>query len=316
VYLFILSAFNLILMYYLSSASAKLARFFYFGATAKDVSPSGLVYLVAPFGIWTVMSSANIMLILMFDVESLKKALQGATYAFGMTMHWDSDSGPNEDKEYQQGKNWVDACKAVGLKHVVFSGLEGVAHKSGGKLRVPHFDGKFRVEEYLRGSGLHHTIVRLAFYFENFLQWFSPKKTDNQIVLTLPIQENTKLKCISVRDLGPIVANILMAPDDFRGKTLGLSTQDLTLKEIADCYSKALGQTVVPNCLPIDEFKKWGTTNKMAGIDEMANMFKFLCDFEKQRANEYDTNLTTKLNPQFHTFPAWLDAHKNEIKIA
>jgi len=106
-YLFILSAFNLILMYYLSSASAKLARFFYFGATAKDVSPSGLVYLVAPFGIWTVMSSANIMLILMFDVESLRYYFAGVTLfgvslLFLMKMIYFRDLKVNQDKRLRQ----------------------------------------------------------------------------------------------------------------------------------------------------------------------------------------------------------------------
>jgi len=87
VYLFILSAFNLILMYNLTSALEKLARFFYFGinSNAKNVNPSGLVYVVAPYGIWMLMSSANILLILMFDVESLRYYFAGVTL-FGVSL--------------------------------------------------------------------------------------------------------------------------------------------------------------------------------------------------------------------------------------
>jgi len=78
-YLFILSAFNLILMYYLNSVGANLAKKIYFGVSAKNVSPAGLVYMIAPFGVWMGMSVANILLILMFDVESLKWWFVGVT---------------------------------------------------------------------------------------------------------------------------------------------------------------------------------------------------------------------------------------------
>jgi len=106
-YLFILSAFNLILMYYLSSATAKLARFFYFGVSAKDVNPSGLVYLVAPFGIWVAISSVNILLILMFDVESLRYYFAGVTLIrvsllFLVKMSYFRALKVNQDKRLRQ----------------------------------------------------------------------------------------------------------------------------------------------------------------------------------------------------------------------
>jgi len=106
-YLFILSAFNLILMYYLSSASAKLARLFYFGNAANTVSPAGLVYMVYPFAIWMLMSSVNILLILMFDVESLRYyfagvTLSGVSILFLIKMIYFRDLKINQDKRLRQ----------------------------------------------------------------------------------------------------------------------------------------------------------------------------------------------------------------------
>lgn len=68
-------------------------------------------------------------------------------------------------------------AKRLGLKHVVYSGLENVDRLTGGKLKVLHFDGKGEVEEYFWSIGVPMTSVRLAAYFENFLTLWKPVKT-------------------------------------------------------------------------------------------------------------------------------------------
>lgn len=76
-----------------------------------------------------------------------------------------------------QGKNAVDAAKECGVQHLVYSGLENVKESCG--YSVACFDGKGRVEEYLRSCGLEYTIVRLSFYMENLLTMFPPKRQDD-----------------------------------------------------------------------------------------------------------------------------------------
>lgn len=76
-----------------------------------------------------------------------------------------------------QGKLVADIAKRLGLKHVVYSGLENVDRLSGGKLKVLHFDGKGEVEEYFWSIGVPMTSVRLAAYFENFLTMWKPAKS-------------------------------------------------------------------------------------------------------------------------------------------
>jgi hypothetical protein len=47
----------------------------------------------------------------------------------------------DKDVEYNQGKNIVDAAKAEGVKHLVWSGLPNVTKVSNGELTlVEHFD--------------------------------------------------------------------------------------------------------------------------------------------------------------------------------
>lgn len=79
----------------------------------------------------------------------------------------------------------ADIAKHLGLKHVVYSGLENVERLSGGKLKVPHFDGKGEVEEYFWSIGVPMTSVRLAAYFENFLTTWKPTKAPDGDYYTL-----------------------------------------------------------------------------------------------------------------------------------
>ncbi|OCT58252.1 hypothetical protein XELAEV_18002190mg [Xenopus laevis] len=108
---------------------------------------------------------------------SLESALTGAHSAFVVTNFFDHF---NKDKEIEQGKRIADMSKRLGLKHVVFSGLENVKKLTGGKLEVLHFDGKGEVEEYFRAIGVPMTSVRLPFYFENLLTFRPTKASDGE----------------------------------------------------------------------------------------------------------------------------------------
>lgn len=75
-----------------------------------------------------------------------------------------------------QGRCLAELSQRQGLRHVVFSGLENVHQLTGGRLEVLHFDGKGVVEEHFQKIGVPTTIIRLPFYFENFLSIFKPRK--------------------------------------------------------------------------------------------------------------------------------------------
>lgn len=75
-----------------------------------------------------------------------------------------------------QGKLLADVAKRLGLRYVVYSGLENIRKLTAGRLAAGHFDGKGEVEEYFRDIGVPMTSVRLACYFENLLSYFLPQK--------------------------------------------------------------------------------------------------------------------------------------------
>ena len=149
------------------------------------------------------------------ELESLKTAMKGCYGVFGVVNFWE-----HFDKTYELGKNLVDAVAASNIKHFVFSTLPNAKKISGGKIEVPHFDIQAKLEEYTRGLGLNVTFVNPAFYFENFLSYFPPKKQeDGTFAFGFP-QGDTLLAGVAIEDLGGVVTAIFNKPDDFKDKQL------------------------------------------------------------------------------------------------
>ncbi|KAM8962299.1 nmrA-like family domain-containing protein 1 [Pelodytes ibericus] len=236
------------------------------------------------------------------DKKSLEAALKGVYGAFVVTV-WDNTS---EDKEITQGRLIADLSKCLGLKHVVFSGLENVKKLTGGKLEVPHFDGKGEVEEYFRASGVPTTNVRLPYYFENLLTSSKPKKSKDgkNYVLSLPVCD-VQLDGMSVTDLGPVVVSILKFPAEHIGKDIGLSADKLTVEQYAAIMSKVTGKTIKDAKITPDAYEKLGFPT----AKQMANMFRFYL-----MKPDREVAITRKLNPKAKTFQEWMEENKDAFK--
>lgn len=121
------------------------------------------------------------------DPESLREALKGVYGVFGVTNYWEHGA----DGETRQGCNLVDAAKENGVKHFVWSTLDGI------EPQVPHWVSKWKVDGllhsriyltvvYLKKSGVPRTSLYTAMYYENFLSMMKPKKLEGDTYL-LPI---------------------------------------------------------------------------------------------------------------------------------
>ncbi|NXF35185.1 NMRL1 protein, partial [Nyctibius bracteatus] len=233
------------------------------------------------------------------DEASLELALAGAYGAFVVTNFWEHC---NKEKEIAQGKRLADLSKRLGLRHVVYSGLENVKKLTGGRLEVLHFDGKGEVEEYFQEAGVPITAVRLPFYFENFLSTFKPQKVPQRdtFVLELPMGD-TPMDGMAVEDIGPVVLSLLKSPEQYIGQVIGLSTGKLTEAEYAAVFSQQTGKTVEASKISPEEYEKRGTP----GAKEMAAMFRFYA-----LKPDRNVGLTMKLNPKARTFPQWVADNK------
>ena len=237
--------------------------------------------------------------------EDLEKAIQGAYGVFCVTNFWGMIAENPEtafDREVSQGKAVGEICKKLGVKHLVYSGLEHV-EKIIGK-PCPHFDAKGIVEKYLDDSGVSYTSTRYSFYAENFLNYPPQKNDDGTYTMTWPAQKPVDV--VSATEAGTAVASIFDTPDKYIGEKIGLSNEKMTLTEYSAVISKVTGKTLKFNYVPPDVFAKF----PFPGAGDMAAMFEF---YDYQDGPDRNIELTRKLNPALSRFEEWATANKEKF---
>ncbi len=174
------------------------------------------------------------------DPQSIRAALADCYGCFGVTNFWE-----HFQREYEQGKNLVDAVAASDIQHFVFSGLPHVKKRTNGELDVPHFDIKARLEDYARERDLPMTAIHVAFYYENFIYFFPPQRQeDGSYQIGFP-QGETRLAMVSVEDVGGVVAPIFEHPEEFIGRTVGVVGEDRPVAELAHMFD--FNRRFIPN---------------------------------------------------------------------
>jgi hypothetical protein len=94
-----------------------------------------------------------------------------------VTNFWDPAQMP---RETEIGKAAVQAARAAGVKHLIWSTLPDCEKLTGGRLKVVHFTGKARVDAAVRAAGFErHTFVMPPTYFQNFLTMMAPGPLPN-----------------------------------------------------------------------------------------------------------------------------------------
>ena len=239
------------------------------------------------------------------DPSSIESAVQGAHGVFGVTNFWGLLAENPEtafEREIKQGKAIGDACKKLGVKHLVYSGLPAAEPIIGKK--CPHLDAKAIVERYLEDNGVTFTAAHYGPYNENILTFFSPQKQeDGTYAITLPI--TGPFLTIAVEDGGPAVAAIFDDPSEYIGKKITLYAEKITMEKVVTILSEVTGKTIKYNQVPNSVFAKF----PFPGADELAIMFEFFA------SGSWDPSLepARKLNPNMMTFETWAEKNKDAI---
>lgn len=130
----------------------------------------------------------------MSSYESVKAAVSGAHTVFLVTNFWESSS---RETEVSQGKTATDACKAVGVQHLIYSNMIDASELSKGVwANVAHFDGKAEVERYIRDSAIPATFVLAGTFMGEVVDML--QKHGDDYVVALPIEGNAKMPFIDV----------------------------------------------------------------------------------------------------------------------
>lgn len=173
------------------------------------------------------------------NLPSLKDAFKNAYGVFLVTNFWEGAD------EITQGKNAVDAAKATGIQHFVWSTLPDVETISNGKYDVPHFTNKAKVDDLVRRAGFRYsTFVQPPFYYQNLVGMMGPQpKQDGTTGWTLPIDPTKKvIHMADINDLGKVVTGAFLNPEKVgKGSYLSLATELNSFNDILAAY-KANGK--------------------------------------------------------------------------
>jgi uncharacterized protein YbjT (DUF2867 family) len=223
------------------------------------------------------------------DMENradLDVAFKGAYGVFSVQNFW--LPGVGFEGEIRQGKNVVDAAKAAGVQHLVYSSV-GAAHRGMGQ---KHFESKWLIEQHIHSLDIPYTILRPAAFFENF-NW-ERAYILNGIFNALGLRPEKERQFIAVEDIGVFAALAFANPEQYAGKTIELAGDELTESQVADTFAKVIGR-------PVKLTLQKGGNNRRTD-EEMDAMFNFF------NGEGYDAEILAlrKLHPGLLTLEQYL----------
>ena len=187
--------------------------------------------------------------------ETLQAAFAGAHGVFLVTNAW--EAGADESR---QAVAAVDAAKAAGVQHLIWSTLPNVEKISGGTLDVSHFTSKAKVERIVKEAGFaNHTFVVAPFYYQNLLGVMAPQKqADGSAGWALPLDpERRVIHMGDINELGRVVAGAFALPElAGHGEHLPLVGDFLSFNEIVNTLNQQ-GHKVSFTQVPREVFASW-----------------------------------------------------------
>jgi uncharacterized protein YbjT (DUF2867 family) len=200
--------------------------------------------------------------------ETLASAFNGAYGVFLVTNFQEHGTS-----ELHHATAAVRAAKDAGVKHFVWSTLPDAEAISKGKLHVPHFTGKAKVDRIVKEAGFaNHTFVIAPFYYQNLIGVLGPQKQSNGSAgWTLPLDPSVRgIHMGDISELGEIVARAFAHPDQAgHGEYLPLVGDFMSFNEIIDTL-KQQGHSFSFNQVPKEVFASF-----FPGAAEIAEMFAY-----------------------------------------
>lgn len=201
--------------------------------------------------------------------ETLVAAFAGATGAFLVTNFWE---GPGVD-ELAQAKAAVEAAKAAGVKHFVWSTLPNVQKISGGKFDAKHFTQKAKVDALVSDAGFpRHTFVEAPMYFQNLAgQMGAQPQGDGSKLWAMPMAADARVMHLGdVGELGDVVAGAFANPERVgSGQHLSLAGDLLSWNDIVRTLNEQ-GHNVRFQTVPGEAFDQF-----FPGAPELRHMMNY-----------------------------------------
>jgi NADH dehydrogenase len=182
------------------------------------------------------------------DPESLEFALRGAravvASAHSLLGRGDESS---EKVDYDGHRNLIDAAKAAGVEHFVYTSVVGASRDHA----VDFWRTKARIEDHLRDSGLTFTIVRPTSFMETHAYMLLGKYVlDGKRVLLFGSGKN-KRNFVAAEDVAKAIVGALRIPS-LRGETIDIGgPENLSAREVISVFEKVSGRKAKVSAVPM-----------------------------------------------------------------
>ncbi|MEZ4312450.1 MAG: NmrA/HSCARG family protein [Polyangiaceae bacterium] len=177
------------------------------------------------------------------DRSSIDRAISGAYGVFSVQDYW--DGAPEKTLgpvgEERQGRNVLDAARIAGVRHVVQASGAGVT-------TAPYLAanrGKAAIERYGRSLGIPFTVIRGAYFMENFDDPKMPMLAGLlQGQLCLPFDADTRLQMVACDDVGALATLAFERTEELGTSTFDAAGDELSMVQIAETFSRVMGREV------------------------------------------------------------------------
>ena len=230
------------------------------------------------------------------DSASLTAALVGVSAAFSVQQF--TEKGGVEAEE-MRGKRFADAVKAAGSPHLVYSSVEGAERQSG----VPHFESKWKIEQYIRELKLPATILRPV----SFMDMVPASPLPRAMLLGIFKAKyglSHRFQLVATHDIGWFAARALEDPQGFAGRIIPIAGDELSVGELLQVYKDFTGH--IPMVAPIPSFAA-----KLMLPKDIELMFRWIRD----RGFNADITEMRKEYPQLMTFSTWLKIQQSQPNV-
>ncbi|WP_052486560.1 NmrA family NAD(P)-binding protein [Nocardia seriolae] len=220
----------------------------------------------------------------------LGAALTGVDSAFLVPPATFGPNGWDVGLEVERGTRFIEAAQAAGVEFVVFTTV--ASYTDDGKWGA---QGKRQVEEALRNSGLHWTILRPARFMENYFMRGYPVDGINDVVHKQLFPADRPIQAVAVADIAVFAQLAFDDPARFHGETLELAGDALTMPAAAAAISAAIGQPV--------RYREASEAEAEAMGPEVAAAWRLSREGQGWHA---DIAALREIHPGLRTLDAWL----------
>ena len=208
---------------------------------------------------------------------------------------------PPQTHEFALGKELADAALEAKAEYLIFSSLENVDRITSGKKFAPHFTDKANIETYIRTLPIKSSFIYMAFFYTNFLEFYTPIIQDDVLVFPIYLPKDFRAPFVDpLTATGPAVLEIFSNADKYAGRSLPVIGDILSPQEIVDTFIKVTGKKAVYSSAYtrndfLKHFPEFSSNETL--VEEIIGMAEYAVEYG-YFAENCDLQWSKKINPQ------------------